>query len=126
MTARYYDSIPEHVINATSDRCRWLLKRTCGRRTLSDVSLSYLWVTAFPGIEWARSPGEMLTYMMQRIAPNAAQRSYRQVMAKTEPSAVHSTWAHMSQRQRVLRWLTSRPTRFESLRPIQMALAQTN
>jgi hypothetical protein len=126
MTARYYDSIPEHVIKEMSRRCRWLLKWTCGRRTLSDVSLSYLWVTAFPGIEWAGSPGEMLTYMKRRIAPGTEVRSYRRVQAKVEPAAAHSTWSQMSQRRRMLRWLTSRPTRFESLRPIQMALAQTH
>jgi hypothetical protein len=126
MTARYYDSIPEHVIAATSRRCRWLLKRTCRRRTLSDVSLSYLWVTAFPGIEWASSPSEMLTYMMRRIAPNAEVRSIRKALAKTEPALAHSTWAHLSQRRRVLRWLISPPTRAEALRPIQMTLAQTH
>jgi hypothetical protein len=125
MTARYYGgSIPGHVLIATSRRCRWLLKQTCSRRTLSDVSLSYLWVTAFPGIEWAGSPGEMLMYMMQRISPSAEVRSLRKAMAKTEPAVAHSTWAQLSQGRRVLRWLTSRPTRPEALRPVQMALTQ--
>jgi hypothetical protein len=124
MTARYYNSIPEHVITTASRRCRWLLKRTCSRRTLSDVSLTYLWVTAFPGIEWASSPSEMLKYTMQRIAPNAEVRSLRAAMAITEPAAAHSTWAHLSQGRRVLRWMTSRPTRPEALRPVQLALTQ--
>jgi hypothetical protein len=124
MTARYYNSIPEQVLAATSRHCRWLLKQTCSRRSLSDVSLSYLWVSAFPGIEWASSPSEMLTYMMQRIAPNAEVRSLREATAKTEPAVAHSTWAQLSQGRRVLRWLVSRPTRPEALRPIQMALTQ--
>jgi hypothetical protein len=125
MTARYYDTIPEGVVTALSSRCQWWLRQTSRRRTLCDVSLSHLWVTAFPGIEWARSPREMLTHVMRRIAPGAQVRSLRKVLATTEPAAAHSTWAHMSQGRRLLRWLTSRPARPESLHPIRMALAQS-
>jgi hypothetical protein len=124
LTAQYYDSIPERVITAVSSRCHWSLKQISHRRTLSDVSLSHLWVTAFPGIEWARSPGEMLAYAMRRVLPGAQVRSLRKVLASEEPAAAQSTWAHMSQSRRLLRWLTSRPARPESLYPIRMALAQ--
>lgn len=124
MTAHYYGSIPERVVTAMSLRCHWWLKQTCRRRTLSDVSLSHLWVTAFPGIEWARSPREMLAYIVRRVAPDAQVRSLRKVLATTEPAAAQSMWAHLSQSRRLLRWLTSRPARPESLRPIRMALAQ--
>jgi hypothetical protein len=125
MTAHYYDSIPERVVTALSFRCHWWLKEICRRRTLSDVSLSHLRVTAFPGIEWARSPGEMLAYVSSRVVPDAQMRSLRKVFATTEPAAAQSTWAHLSQSGRLLRWLTSRPVRPESVRPIRMALAQS-
>jgi hypothetical protein len=124
MTARYYDSIPEHVVTTLASRCQWWLRQVCDRRTLCDVSLSHLWVTAFPGIEWARSPREMLTYAVRRVVPDAQVRSLRKVLATIEPAAAQSTWAHMSQGRRLLRWLTSRPARPEALRPIRMALAQ--
>jgi hypothetical protein len=124
LTAQYYDSIPERVVTALASRCHWSLKQISRRRTLSDVSLSHLWVTAFPGIEWARSPGEMLAYAMGRAVPGAQVRSLRKVLTTTEPAAAHSTWSHMSQGRRLLRWLTSRPARPESLHPIRMALAQ--
>jgi hypothetical protein len=107
-----------------SSRCQWSLKQICRRRTLSDVSLSHLWVSAFPGIEWARSPGEMLSYAMGRILPDAQVRSLRKVLITQEPASAHSEWAYMSQGRRLLRWLTSRPARPESLHPIRMALAQ--
>ncbi|MFL6604191.1 MAG: nucleotidyltransferase family protein [Steroidobacteraceae bacterium] len=123
MTARYYDSIPEHVVTTLAPRCQWWLRRVCDRRSLCDVSLSHLWVTAFPGIEWARSPREMLTYVVRRVAPDAQVRSLRKVLATIEPAAAQSTWAHMSQGRRLFRWLTSRPARPEALRPIRMALA---
>lgn len=125
MTARYYDSIPERVVTAMSLRCRWLLKRTSSRRALTDVSLSYLWITAFPGIEWAGSPREMLVYMARRVAPDASVRALRKTMTTTEPAAAQSPWAYMSQSRRALRWLTSRPVRPESLHPIRLALAQS-
>jgi hypothetical protein len=124
MCARYYDSIPERVITATRLRCHWWLKQTYQRRALSDVSFSYLWVTAFPGMEWASSPGEMLKYALRRIAPDAKLRSNRKALAHIEVAAAQSAWTHMSQSRRILRWLTSRPVRPECLRPVRMALAQ--
>ena len=124
LTARYYDSIPERVIDAMSLRCQWWLKRSCQHRTLSDLSLSHLWITAFPGIEWARSPREMLGYIRQRVVPSAELKSLRAAVAKAQPSAAETPWAQMPQGRRIVRWLTSRPARAESLFPIRTALAQ--
>ena len=124
LTARHFDSIPSRIVNSMSQRCHWWLKQSCRRRTLSDVSLCYLWVEAFPGIEWARSPREMLAYISQRIAPQAHQRSLRKVAAVTELTAAQSNWAHMSQSRRILRWLTTRPARPQALHPIRAALTQ--
>jgi hypothetical protein len=124
MTARYYDSVPERVVTAMSTRCQWWLKQACRARTLSDVSLSHLWVTAFPGIEWARTPREMLAYVLQRVVPSAEVRSLRKVVAETQSYASETPWARMPQSRRIVHWLTSRPARAETLRPVRTALAQ--
>ncbi len=124
MAARYCDSIPQAVLTTLACRCPWWIRQTYRRRSVSEVSLSYLWVTAFPGIEWARSPYDALKYVKQRVIPDAQLRQLRKLLANTEPAAAHSTWAHLSQSQRILRWLTSRQARPEALRPIQLALSQ--
>jgi hypothetical protein len=125
LTARYYPGIPDRVLTAMSVRCPWLLKQACRRRTLSDVSLSHLWITAFPGIEWARSPREMLTYVLQRVAPSAELKSQRKLLPNIQAFASETPWARMSQSRRIANWLTSRPARAESLRPVRTALAQS-
>jgi hypothetical protein len=103
--------------------CSWLLKCTCRRRTLTEVSFSHLWISAFPGIEWAQSLSEMLTYAGQRLVPNAEMRAMRTVIAATLPAA-EDPWARMSQGRRILRWLLARQVRAGTLRPVRMALAQ--
>jgi hypothetical protein len=126
LTARYCPCVPDQVLDVMSARCQWLLKQASRRRTLSDVSLSHLWVSAFPGIEWARSPREMLAYAADRVAPGAEMLSLRKVVAKTQPDTLESRWANLSQSRRILRWLRSRPPRDATLRPVQMAMTQSS
>jgi hypothetical protein len=90
------------VLSAAAASCQWVLRAASRCQKLSDVSLSHMWIPAFPGIEWCRSPREALVYAARRVMPSAAARALR------------------------LRWLTSRPPRPESLAPIRGALAQWN
>jgi len=121
--ARYYRCIAERILMQVAAGCSWLLKCTCRRRTLTEVSFSHLWISAFPGIEWAQSLSEMLTYAGQRLVPNAEMRAMRTVIAATLPAA-EDPWARMSQGRRILRWLLARQVRAGTLRPVRMALAQ--
>jgi hypothetical protein len=124
LTARYYASIPDRVLATLAADCPWALRQLCPRRSLSDVSFSYLWVSAFPGIEWTHSVSELLAYAAQRLVPGAEVRALRAVIAKTQPFAAGNSWNHMSQGSRILRWMTTRQARAETLHPIRMALAQ--
>jgi len=55
LTTRYYGSVvPKAVLGALHDHCHWSLRRIVRDQSLSDVSLSYLWIEAFPGIGWSR------------------------------------------------------------------------
>jgi hypothetical protein len=139
LTTRYYGCVPEHVLEAASTRCQWVLKAACSRRNLSDVSLSHIWISAFPGLEWARSLNEAVKYAARRIVPSVETRSLRpetviaqpdtKEMNAMQPGAAQlevaaSSWAQLSQSRRLLRWLTSRPPRPETLGPVRGALAQ--
>lgn len=133
LTASYYACVPDEVLSATAASCHWILRAAARRHKLSDVSLSHMWIPAFPGIEWARSPPEALVYAARRIMPSAAARALRPMLAVVQPETKHlqladvgSAWTNLSQSRRILRWLISRPLRPESLGPIRGALAQWN
>jgi hypothetical protein len=124
VTARYYTSIPGWVLASMAAECPWLLRKTVAQKTLTDVSLSHLWMDALPGIQWARSLDEVIEYALQRILPNAQRLSARKRFAQTQPYLVNSAWARLSQRERVVRWLTSRPPRPATMYAVSAALAQ--
>ncbi len=127
LTARYYpDAVPADVLAALSKRCPRTLRQAARNHTLSDVSLSYPWVEAFPGIAWSRSCAEILEYIGGRVWPGKELRRLRAKLAETEIASSTSQWGRLSQRQRMLRWLTSRPLRVETLHAVRMALAQAH
>lgn len=125
MTSRYYESaIPKHVIAASKDDCRFVLRALGAKKSLVDVSYSYLWVKAFPGIEWSRSIGELLGFAASRVRPNALHLAHRKHTAANQMWAKQDEWSSMSQGRRVLRWLTSRQTRPATMHAITAAFAQ--
>ncbi len=125
IVARYYGTeIPADVLQEMSARCQWSLRRWARRQTLSDVSMSYLWIEAFPGIEWSRTFGEMMQYVRTRIRPSRELLHLREIAADTQAAMKTSEWGRMSQRRRMLRWLTSRPTRPDAVYAVQYALRQ--
>ena len=117
----YYGSpVPPHVRARLRSDCPGHLRRLHRKRLVSDVSFSYLWVEAFPGIEWSRSFREMIEYALSRVRPNGRVVAMRDSIAKTEQWAADSAWSRLSQTRRVLTWLTSRPTR-----PVTMNVVRT-
>jgi Uncharacterised nucleotidyltransferase len=127
LTARYYpDAVPTDVLAALSNQCPWTLRQVVRRGRLSDVSLSYPWIEAFPGIAWSRSCAEIVEYIGGRIWPDKELRRLRHIHVETESAASATRWGRLSQRQRMLRWLTSRPLRVETLHAVRMALAQAH
>jgi hypothetical protein len=122
LVSRYYKCVPERVLARAMRGCHWLLRRVYRRRTLTDASLSHPSISAFPGIEWARSARELLGYAAGRLVPTADTLRGRNDLARIQPLISGGTWAHLSQRQRILRWLVSRQTRHETLAPVRAAL----
>jgi hypothetical protein len=125
LTSRYYkDAVPVHVIAALKDDCRIALRTLGAKKSLIDVSYSYLWVKAFPGIEWSRSIGELLCFAASRVRPDAMHLAKRNQLAATQTWA-KDEWSGLSQSKRVLRWLASRPTRPVTMHAIASAFAQS-
>jgi hypothetical protein len=125
LVSRYYPSaIPAYVLAALGDECPYWLKRIAMHRTLYDVSYSYPWVNAFPGIEWSRSFGELLEYTASRVRPDAGHIARREHDVENQAWASQSRWDRLSQGRRMVRWITSRPTRAPTMHAIRAALAQ--
>jgi hypothetical protein len=119
---RYHGGVPEEVLARTAAGCSPLLRRLARRRLVSDVSLSYLWISAFPGIEWARSLREAASYARTRLLPSAETRALRRSYADAQPLVSGGEWAQASQARRIVRYLTSRPARQETVQPVLRAL----
>jgi hypothetical protein len=125
LTSRYFPSkIPDWVLAETADHCPYLLKSTVRRRTLCDVSYSHLWVDAFPGMEWSQSLLEVLEFVANRVRPSTRHVAFRARTATSEAWANQDQWARLSQSRRILRWITSRPTRPVTMHAVRAAFAQ--
>ncbi len=122
LTQRYFASVPAGVLEHCARVCPRRLRRSFERVTVSEVSLSDLWVRAFPGLIWAHTPAEALRYVGARLRPPADTRALRQSLAGSHPLLHGGTWAHASQLRRILRWLRARQPRQESLVVVQAAL----
>lgn len=120
---RYFGCVPAPVLARLERACPWPLRRAYRRATLADVSLSALWISAFPGIEWSHSLPEMGAYALRRLVPSRETRALRTTFASAIPQVLGGSWSYTSQSQRMLRWLLSRQPRQETLQPVRAALA---
>lgn len=120
LTERYFPgTIPPNVLLAAARRCPALLRKAIARRSLTDVSLSDPWVRAFPGWEWSRTLSEAMTYALLRVFPDRQMLEHRKIVAEAHSQPARSSWLVLPQRQRIVRWLVSRPARVETLLPLE-------
>ena len=127
LTARYYpEAVPTDVLAALRNHCPWTLRHVVRHRRLSDVSLSYPWVEAFPGIVWSRSCAEIVEYIGGRIWPDKEARRLRDFRLESDLATSETQWGRLPQGQRMFRWLTSRPLRVQTLHAVRMALDQAH
>jgi hypothetical protein len=125
LTARYYPgAIPARAVARAASRCSWLLRRLARRRALCDVSLSNLRIQAFPGIEWSHSAQEAIRYAVNRVRPDPETMAMRKEAPRMYPNSAGFSWPHLSQWQRIVRWVFYRPPRMETLSSVHTALAQ--
>jgi hypothetical protein len=127
LTTRYFPgAIPREVIARLERGCPWLLREVTRRRKLGEFSYSHLYIDPMPGIIWARSPAHALRYVGSRIFPSRDQRTQMEVASRTGPLSAEPRWHRQSQLRRIVQWISSRPTRTESLQPVRAALARAH
>jgi len=116
MVARYFpDAIPADVLAATRSACPALLRYRSERNDLAEVSWTNLDIPALPGYEWSRTPLELARYARSRLLPS------RQALAEIADAVIDQPalrllpWYSQSHVTRILRWVTSRPPRVQTL-----------
>jgi hypothetical protein len=126
LAARYFSCVPQRVLLTIEESCPHSLARAAKSWELSDVSLSYLWIDAFPGMKWATTVGARARYALRRIHPPREILETRTVLLQSEPRNLGSEWARMPQVRRILKWLITRHMRVDTLSAVRAALAQSS
>jgi hypothetical protein len=125
LAERYYGPLgPQAAMTQLRGYCRLTLRRACLRQSVTDVSLSHLWLEALPGIEWARSFGEAIIFIGRRIVPSAETQSDRKFAVAMDPSLAQGDWGSLSQGRRILRALRARTPRPWPLHNVRAALRE--
>jgi hypothetical protein len=127
LTARYYPGrLPQPVLAAARRHCPPLLRASVRRQRLSDVSLSFPWIEAFPALAWTRSPGEALGYVARRVVRDREATAMRELASGTEPglSAGERRWLGVSQAERIVRWALSHPPRPLTMRAVRSSFGE--
>jgi hypothetical protein len=124
LTEHYFSTIPRRVLERVAQRCPQSLVRACRRYTLSAVSLSNLWIPAFPGIEWTQSTSETLRYIIKRIAPGRQALASRKATLQTNWRLAGSEWGKLSQTRRIVRWMIARPPRVDTMTAVNAVFDQ--
>jgi len=125
LASRYFPGhIPEYVLAQAAEHCPRLLRARAQRYTLHEVSWSNLRIAAFPGCEWARTPLEALRFARSRLFPRRATLEDLRAATAFHAAMNHLPWYRVSHARRVLRWLTSRPRRVQTMHALHAALAE--
>jgi hypothetical protein len=123
LTARYYKAhIPPHVLQAAAALCPRALRFAADRQSLTDVSWSNLRIHAFPGVVWARTPLEALRFVRSRMLPSRRSLAEIDMARQAQPQLDTVPWYGVPHGRRILRWLTSRPPRVQTIVSVRAAL----
>jgi hypothetical protein len=116
MVARFFpEAIPADALAATRRVCPPLLLHRSARHDLARVSWTNLSIPALPGYEWSRTPLEFLRYARSRVLPKREALTEIAHAIANHPPLRQVPWYNQSHVTRVLRWVTSRPPRVQTI-----------
>ncbi len=114
MVARFFpEVIPADALAATRRACPTLLRHA--RHELAEVSWTNFSIPALPGYEWSRTPLELLRYARSRVLPKRQALAELAESVNSMPVLQRVPWYNQSHAKRILRWVTSRPPRVQTL-----------
>ena len=115
-------SVPAEVLQAFAAICPRWLRRRFDRREVYDVSWSNFRIAALPGVEWSRTPADVLGLLKSRLLPRRAALDELNVAINTQPALLDTRWYGVSHAERILRWTFSRTPRVQTLCCVRAAL----
>lgn len=116
LTARLFPgAVPADVLDGARAVCPALLRVKAQRQTLNAVSWSNLRIAALPGYEWSRSPLELARYARSRLIPGREALAELADGVNNQPDMVRIPWYAQPHVMRILRWLTARPPRVQTM-----------
>ena len=116
MVARFFpDAIPADALAATRSACPALLLHRSARHDLAGVSWTNLSIPALPGYEWSRTPLELVRYARSRLLPKRQALAEIADAVTNQPALQRVPWYNQSHITRILRWVTSRPPRVQTI-----------
>jgi hypothetical protein len=115
-------SVPAEVQQAFAAICPRWLRRRFERLRVYDVSWSNFRIAALPGIEWSRTPADVLGLLKSRLLPRRAALDELTVTINTQPALLNTRWYGVSHAERILRWTFSRTPRVQTLCCVRAAL----
>lgn len=121
-TRYYYCGTPQDVLAELRAACPPLLRAVSDRELLTDVSWSNLRISAFPGMAWSRTAGDMVRYARSRALPDRRALATIDVAVEQQPHFKVVPWYQLSHGKRIVRWLLSRPPRVQTLTSVIAAL----
>jgi hypothetical protein len=124
LAARYCRAaaIPPETLRVLRARCPRALRFASDRESLTDVSWSNLRIHAFPGIDWSRTPGDVLRYVRSRLVPSRRALADIEGTVQRQPHLERVPWYRISHGKRIVRWLVSRPPRVQTIVSVTAAL----
>jgi hypothetical protein len=124
LVARYHPGVlADGSLDALWRRAPRPLRRALAHQSVTDVSWSNLRIHALPGIEWARTPLEALRFVRSRVAPSRVALAELASTVESMPGLKLTGWYETSQLRRVLRWLSGKPARVQTLASVCASLA---
>jgi hypothetical protein len=118
-------SVPADIQRAFAAVCPRWLRRRFERHDVYDVSWSNLRIAALPGIEWSRTPADVVGLLKSRLLPRRAAFEDLTASVITQPAVQNTGWYGLSQSERVLRWALARAPRVQTLCCVRAALSSS-
>ncbi|HLA70050.1 MAG TPA: nucleotidyltransferase family protein [Steroidobacteraceae bacterium] len=123
LASRYVPgSVPAEILAHSRDLCTHWLRLRYASRELHDVTWCNLRIAALPGVEWSRTPGDVLRFVRSRLLPDRVARAELADTAVSQPALMQLPWYGISHTERVVRWLFTRPPRVQTISAIAAAV----
>ena len=111
-------SVPHGVLQSLRRHCPPWLRRRMERNCIYRVSWSNPKIPGLPGLEWCRSPRDVVRLVRNRLWSDGTVTKPKHA----EPHLLHYAWYDMSRAERLVRWVFTRPARTHTLYVVSTAL----